>query len=46
MDTVSRIINEIKVSPLEYSFKNFINDEKLLKIVVGKKKIGIIKFLK
>ena len=35
-------INDIKVSPQEYSLKNFINNNKDLKIVVGKKKIGII----
>ena len=38
-------INDIKVSPQEYSLKNFIKDNKDLKIVVGKKKIGIIKLL-
>ena len=35
-------INDIKVTLQEYSLKNFINDNKDLKIVVGKKKIGII----
>ena len=35
-------INDIKVSPQEYSLKKYINNNKDLKIVVGKKKIGII----
>ena len=35
-------INDIKVSPQEYSLKEYINNNKDLKIVVGKKKIGII----
>ena len=39
-------INDIKVSPHEYSLKNFINHNEDLKIVVGKKKIGIIKLIK
>ena len=39
-------INDIKVSSQEYSLKNFINDNKDLKLVVGKKKIGLIKILK
>ena len=39
-------INDIKVSPQEYSLKKFINNNEELKIVVGKKKIGYIKLLK
>ena len=38
-------INDIKVSPQEFSLKKFINN-KNLKIIVGKKKIGIINIIK
>ena len=38
-------INDIKVPSGEYSLKNFVNDNRDLKIVVGKKKVGIIKLL-
>ena len=36
-------INDIKVAPKEFSLKNYINNKKESKIVVGKKKIGILK---
>ena len=37
-------INDIKVPPQEFSLKKFINN-KNLKIIVGKKKIGIINII-
>ena len=39
-------INDITVSNEEFSLKNYIHNNEDLKIVVGKKKIGIIKLLK
>ena len=39
-------INDIKLSSQDYSLKNYIKDNIDLKIVVGKKKIGILKLLK
>ena len=39
-------INDIKVSPQDYSLKNYINNNLDLRIVVGKKKIGILNLLK
>ena len=39
-------INDIKVPAQEHSLKNFVDDNKDLKIIVGKKKIGVIKILK
>jgi tyrosyl-tRNA synthetase len=39
-------INNTTVSNEEYSLKNYLNNTENLKIVVGKKKIGIIKLLK